>query len=473
VTAFVIYAAGPGTRMGRYAGLHKALLPVGQKAILSHLYGLAPPGARIIVCTGHQARELRDYTELAHPGVAVQFVDVPGWDQPGGGPGASILAARNLAGADDLVVAPCDAYWKPNPHLWDRGGSWAGIAPLPAGTKPADWFMIGEHVFTGVARIAADRLAAYWQALGSADFVAGELRDTDGLLAIAHGALLPVECLPGWTCAGTEALYEAAAVMHDGYDWSKSGEATWVLPGTGRVVKWSADPALLARKADRQAAIAAATPSLAGRRANMAAWEYAPGVTGYEAAEADPDVVPWILDWAERILWKPVAAVGAPVVADWFYREKTWRRVARLPDELAALAAPLLRRINWTALAAGCEPVTFHGDFNLGNIIVASDGGLTAVDWRDSFGITYDTWGDKRYDLGKFAAGLAVHWGRARAGDFSPWEAGYDLAAKMGGLDDATLIIGALSLLNSAPLHRPPLDRILTERGVALLEELC
>ena len=86
VTAFVILAAGPGTRMGRYGGLlHKALLPLAGRAVISHQIALAPADARVIVCTGCRAAQVRDYTELAHPDREVTFVPVDGWDRPAAG----------------------------------------------------------------------------------------------------------------------------------------------------------------------------------------------------------------------------------------------------------------------------------------------------------------------------------------------------------------------------------------------------
>ena len=91
MTAFVILAAGRGTRMGRVGTLHKALLPLGGRAVISRQIALAPPDARVIVCTGYRGWLIRDYLELAHPELKVTFVPVPGWDKPGGGPGASLL----------------------------------------------------------------------------------------------------------------------------------------------------------------------------------------------------------------------------------------------------------------------------------------------------------------------------------------------------------------------------------------------
>jgi hypothetical protein len=242
------------------------------------------------------------------------------------------------------------------------------------------------------------------------------------------------------------------------------------------VVKFRADQESLAQRVQRQSAIAGATPKLTGTRPHMLAYEYVPGVTGYEAAETDPGLVTRLLDWARRELWHSAGAADPAGACDQFYRVKTQERVAMLRPGLREIAAHAVARLSWDELISGCMPVTFHGDFNLGNVIVTPDGGFTGIDWRQSFaGGT--AWGDRRYDLGKLAAGLVVHWGRARRGDFRPWPAGAAhldaLARWLGGaIPHDVAVIAALSLLNCAPLHAPPLDEVLVARGAAWLEEL-
>ena len=137
MTAFVVFAAGAGTRVGRVgANLHKALLPLGQQAVLSHLFDRAPADARLVVCVGNRAQQIRDYVELAHPSLDVTFVDVPDWDQPDAGPGRTLLAARDVIGDDDVIVTSCDTLWADDPSLWTVPESWAAYAPMPAGTLP-------------------------------------------------------------------------------------------------------------------------------------------------------------------------------------------------------------------------------------------------------------------------------------------------------------------------------------------------
>lgn len=497
MTAFVVLAAGPGKRMGRSgSSLHKALVPLGGQAVISRQIGLAPPGARIIVCTGSRAQQVRDYIELAHPGLEVTFVPVPEWDQPGNGPGATLLAARDAVGDDDMIFASCDTLWREDASLWDSGSSWSAVAPVPAGTGPERWCRIGKadgvvyaifdkipdyewetDAYTGLSMIRRDDLNVFWTGIENSDLHESEKRDVAGLAALIAVSRLSVQRI-AWTDTGDEASYAQAVAAWSGYDWSKPGEVTYVLPEQGRVVKFRADQESLARRAQRQLTIAAATPAVTGSRPGLLAYEYVPGVTGYITAEDDPGLVPRLLNWAQEKLWCSVPfAADLTEACNRFYRLKTADRIETLAPALQPVARHAASRIDWGELARGCVPVTFHGDFNLGNVIVTPDGGFCGIDWREDFG-GETTWGDLRYDLGKLAAGLIVHWENAQRGDFRPWEAGQHHLAKLadwlgGTVPHDVMTIAAVSLLNCAPLHAAPLDEILVARAAALLEELA
>ncbi len=481
--------------MGRAgSSLHKALAPLGGKAVISHQFELVPPGSRIIVCTGNRAAQVRDYVELAHPYLPVEFVHVPDWDQPGSGPGATLLAARDSVGYDDMIFASCDTLWAADDALWaSQGHSWAAVAPVPAGTALDRWCRIDHHAgvavqvldkvpgyeqetdaYPGLAMIRARDLAAFWAGVEGQPGE-GECRDVAGLAALIEGTRLEVRRI-AWTDTGDEAAYQWAVAAWSGYDWSKPDEVTYVLPDTGRVVKYRADHQSIERRARRQETIPLAVPAVTGTRPGFLACEYVDGVTGYQAAEADPDLVTKLLDWAQANLWRPVTVQGAARTCELFYREKTYDRVGMLKVPLRDIARDAADRVDWQQLAQGVVPVTFHGDFNLGNVIVRPDGAFACIDWREDFG-GGTSWGDKRYDLGKLAAGLIVHWENAQRGDFRPWDARVHkrkLAQWLGGqvpLD--VMVIAAVSLLNCAPLHAAPLDEILVARAAALLEVLA
>ena len=212
----------------------------------------------------------------------------------------------------------------------------------------------------------------------------------------------------------------------------------------------------------------------------MLAYRYVPGQSAYQAAGRDPDLLLRLLSWAQSTIWQPVKARNTAQACDKFYRRKTMGRIIMLDPELQDRAWAVFDKIAWAEVTEGCQPVIFHGDFNLGNIICTESSrgwdGFTAIDWREDFA-GQDAWGDRSYDLGKLLAGLYVNWDNARRGDFSPWPAGRQhrdkLALWLGGtIPRDVMLIAALSLVNCAPLHKPPLDKILIERATELIEEI-
>ena len=215
-------------------------------------------------------------------------------------------------------------------------------------------------------------------------------------------------------------------------------------------------------------------------RRKMMALEYVPGESAYQLAERDPDLLLRLLPWAEKTIWKPVKARNTAEACDEFYREKTLKRGNQLPLDLRMLAREVLALFPWDEVVQGCQPVNFHGDFNLGNIISRTNSqgawdGFTVIDWREEFARRLN-WGDKRYDLGKLLAGLYVNWDNARRGDFQDWAPGQQHREKLafwlgGAIPRDIKLIAGLSLLNCAPLHKPPLDKILVTTAAQVIGE--
>jgi len=505
VNTFVILAAGRGTRIGRVgAELHKALVPLDNQAVLSHLFELAPPGAKIVICLGHRGPQIRDYVALAYPNKRVTFVDVPGWDQPGGGPGASLLAAREHV-EGDLTFTSCDTLWSKDLRIWQLESSWAAVAPIPAGTTGQRWCRMNvrerdsrivnildketgyaTQAYTGLAHIKARHLSAFWNGVAATRavgvLVEGETQVTGGFRALLEDEQLHAVRI-SWIDVGDEAAYRSAVVRMSGYDWIKPGQATYIIPSSGRVVKFFANPEIVRARVRRGVALKDRVPQpiQLALDEQMFAYPYVPGVTGYEAADKfGPQFIEHVVRWAHGFTSLPASAFSPSIAtvrsaAQAFYLDKTSARISMLPADLQRIANDVMGRVPWLDVFDGVYPGVFHGDLNFGNIVWADDGlpPLKGIDWRENFGPVSD-WGDLRYDRAKLMAGCVVHWENARVGDFRPWSEGprYLQMFRDAWQDSTVEIIAALSLFNSAPLHAAPLDEILVVRGAAWLQEV-
>lgn len=507
MTTFVVLAAGRGSRLGRIGDeLPKCLLPLDGRAVLSHQFELAPPGARLVVVTGYRADQVEEYVRLAHPNLDVTLVREERW---GRGPGASLLEARAVVGDDDVVFTACDTLWEHDPNLWvDRGTSWVAVAPIPAGTPAARWcrVVVGDTTdgdryvvgiddktpdvrpnslcWTALAHVSRDDLERFWTALAGADTRAGEVQLSNGLDAIVNGGdPLWVNAI-NWLDVGDEAAYRAALAATTGYDPLKPDQVTYVLPRTGRVVKWHVDAQKVAWRAERAKLLGDAVPRTTGTGRSMFAYEYVLGPTAYEV-DTDGmtgDLVDWWEEhfWASRLTFTE-RPVGWRERTMMFYRDKTFARVMSLDPVLRAIALDAVTRVDWEALVDSCVPGVFHGDLTYANVITWDDDWnehFVGIDWREDFaGET--TWGDLRYDLGKLLSGTVFHWGNATHGDFRRWDDGpvhrglIELRAGYLGVDvDDVRRIAALCLVGSAALHAAPMDEILVTRGARWLGEL-
>lgn len=512
MTAFVITAAGRGTRIGRVGEkLHKALVPLNGKAVLSHIIDLVPTNARLVICVGHMANQIKDYVELAHPQLDVTFVDVPNWNEPGGGPGASLLAALDVIEHDDVIFTSCDTLWSRDQRLWTSESSWIGLAEVPAGTNHERWTTAlvdktSTHIdaiydkinfydvstpldrvyaWTGLGQIRAEDLITFRDGISNHQ-TSDEVQIAPGLdLLVWEGALAPRYV--NWTDVGDEIAYRTAVQRFTGYDFVKLDQATYVLPEQGRVVKFNADAEAVTHRVHRASALEHTVPKpIRGVRTDtLMAHSYVPGVTAYQAIARDGvEVTKRMLEWFRSMIFSsrngaPSAdAAQARELLMKFYWEKTHDRIELLPtDQLRRTTHQVVNEVDFKDLIDRAIWGVPHGDFNYGNVIVTPGGEFVGIDWRENFAGAF--FGDLRYDLGKMLAGTYVHWDRAQHGDLRPWAEGAEHAelilafAWENGInrDDVSTIAG-LSLLNSAPLHAEPLCGVLVARGAALLTEI-
>jgi dTDP-glucose pyrophosphorylase len=418
-----IIAAGRGTRMGFADGaLHKALAPLSNRAVLTHVLESFPPDARLVIAVGHHADQLRAYVALAHPERDVTFVTVENYDGPGSGPGLSVLACSEALGEDEpFALAAADGIVHTMPPL--AGETWMGATLIE---DPASYLTLetdaggdvrGLQERTGPSRLAYNGVA--WIADPATFFaglrrgvVSGELQVTQGFQALLDAGVRVRSEPCDWTDAGTTATYAAARRAFAEYDTAGRAaiDVTYLWPD--RVVKWFRDPEGANLRAARAAQLTAAIPPIVPSPPGWLAYEKAQGSVLCDRLDG-PEVL-GVLDWVCTALWsdRPDGDRfrGA---ARRFYGDKTRTRLAAYLEARGIGEPPSGTEINGVPTATVAQalereldgmvgaaiPTVFHGDLHEGNII-AGDGGYRLIDWRDEFG-GLDDRGDQLYDLAK------------------------------------------------------------------------
>ena len=76
-----ILAAGRGTRMGEYGKkINKSLLPVRNKAIISHIIDSFEDSDEFVIALGYLGDQIKQYLSMAHPDRKFQYVDVKNFE---------------------------------------------------------------------------------------------------------------------------------------------------------------------------------------------------------------------------------------------------------------------------------------------------------------------------------------------------------------------------------------------------------
>lgn len=502
-----ILTAGRGTRMGEgFAWINKALLPLEDKAVISHIIDACPAGTEFVIGLGHHAEQVRSYLTLAHPGTVFRFVEVDPWHGPGSGPGRSLWCCRDEL-REPFCFVPCDMLPEA-PLDTKRPGSWAGVGTVDAGESARycnlrvdDGRVVeirdkreaagdGWMAFTGFMRV--DEPEVFWLGIEAATPVAGEIQVSAGLEALAAaGGLGAVE--HPWTDVGEAPAYGAEILRRHGYDFSKPGEALYIV--NGRVVKLFENAAQARLRVERGLSAPGVFPAMLDTPAGFLAYPFVEGDTFYRHADAAS--VASLLAWCQRELWAEPEGGSERLagLCDAFYRGKTLDRVALLEAQGGLADEPmrvhgretpgvraLLAEIDWDGLCAGGRGVRFHGDLQFDNVVLRPDGGFTLLDWRQDFAGS-QACADIDYDLAKMLGGVRIDYSRVKRGELAYARAGddasFDLPAcrERRGVEESILrfassigrdlarirLLVGLIHLNMAPLHAEPFSSALRD----------
>ena len=125
--AVLILSAGLGTRLETLTKeVNKALLPINNRAIVSHIIDKFPKEYEFIVATGYKGESLEEYCRLSFPEHKFKFVNIDNVDGDNSGPGYSALKCKEYL-QRPFYFTTCDCLIDTKiPHL---DGNWLGVYP--------------------------------------------------------------------------------------------------------------------------------------------------------------------------------------------------------------------------------------------------------------------------------------------------------------------------------------------------------
>lgn len=509
--AVLILAAGLGSRLKQLTKTrNKALILIGNKAVISHIIEKFPVAYEIVVAVGYQKESLIEYCQLAHPERKFRFVEVDGWEDPKTDPGHSAWCCKEFLQRPFYLNAVDSLIEGPLPHM---DGNWLGVYPTDSSEKYATVNVDRGNVvkmvnkgpvgfydaFIGVA--AVYHYSIFWHRLGCTSH---NLIEAWGDCPMIFG--LKAKQLRWFDAGNLDDL--RAAREHFGetpLNSPKTGDETVYRVGN-RVIKFHPDKTVnqnRLKRAKKLELLDLVPENVTGTDYFMA-YDWVEGQNLYHHGAAGHEAFLRHLEWVIRhsTTWTAQGLVRN------FYVNKTAQRMHLFSDRFGESYLEVGRNINgvpclslnsllnthvdFISLENNLFYDAFHGDLHFDNVIYEEKTDcFVYVDWRDSFeGETEG--GDLYYDLGKLYGGTLIPFELLKDDTkvvlsegsstvtysydipqtlrdfkrvYENWLAvqGYDLKR--------VKLIAALAFINSAPLHSDIWAKVLWFKGIELLHE--
>ena len=511
--ALCILAAGLGERMDHLThSVNKGLLPIDNKAIISHMIDKTPNEYEIVIALGYKGDMVREYCEAAHPDRDFIFVDVDKYEGKGSSVAYSMLQCKPhlqrpfiWTTADTIIME--DTLPAPTSH------NWMGVYPtsLPEmystakldGDRVVDFknkhYDGYEYAFIGLAGIHDHQ--KFWDQL----FV-----DGGEIVSAFYG----IDEYPtsfearffDWYDVGTIDNYMKAVKQFGTVDYAipkTNGEFLYLVGG--RFIKLFSESDVARNRIRRAEWLGALVPTLCYTGNYLYAYNWIFGYTVYEGSRATQLK---FLDWAQKNLWHPIEFDLLDLNQKFYYSKTNQRKLEFLKcrddsytgchvinGKIIEDIEFLLESIKWEELFSNGIPThKFHGDLQFDNVIRSDnrwDGEFKLLDWRQDFGGSTEV-GDAYYDLAKLYGGLLIPYNTMKdsenfscniqenvvtythdelldmtgvVGEYEQW-----LKANKYSIDRVRLIT-ALIFLNMAPLHEKEFGDMMFFKAKELLQQ--
>ena len=506
--AVLILAAGLGTRLESLTKeINKALLPINNRAIISHIIDKFPKDYEFVVAIGYKGQLVKEYCKLVFPNHKFTFVEVDRIDGNGSGPGYSALKCKEYL-QRPFYITTCDCLIdSPMPHL---DGNWLGVQPTSYPEKYSTVLTSADNIidysnknengydlaFIGLAGIWDYNI--FWEKLEKS-MVNGEL--VSAFEAPLEYPTFKIKKLKWLDTGNLDDLNKSKQYFND-KPLSLQKDNNEITYREGNLfIKFTPEKSILENRIKRAKILNEFIPSNFNSVSNFIYYNWEEGNTLYEID--DLDLFRKFLNNFEKNLVE--ISTNSNKHTFEFYKQKTLKRFYKFVKkngekyyqysyningkEYPSLDSFFLS-IDYDKFNANPFYKLFHGDLQFDNIIYNSDANkFTYIDWRESFG-GYTPAGDIYYDLAKLYGGCIIPYNKMKNEDNITYIEGeysikysYDIsknleifkeefenwAEHMGfDLNKIKLITG-LIFLNMSPLHDEKFSKMLWFKSIEML----
>ena len=410
-----ILAAGEGKRNTSITGLHKALLPLAQRPVISHILDKVDKSIEVVVAVGYQSEQVKSYLTAVHNDRQITYVDVDNYNNNGSGPGYSLLSCKKhlecpfIFTAVDTVIGE-DVFPLPNHN-------WLSISAineedsikycLVDGNKYLDklYYGVGKKAYIGIAGIYD--FDSFWKKLSEKRIIKNEYQVVHGFEGLKNVRLVNFD----WYDTGNDKSYEAARKVFDSKNVINKNDETLFIDNE-KVVKYFSNSDKSIARVKRTKYLNGTVPTVMHINDNMYSYEFVDGKLLSDVT--DSKVFAHFLNFCNDKFFSKRFKKDMSFLSNCksMYETKTRKRVVGFAgsaldeiEKINDISVPkievLLNNIDWNRVYDIAIPVLFHGDLQPGNILYNNaENSFTLIDWRESFGSSLEV-GDIYYDLSK------------------------------------------------------------------------
>lgn len=508
--AVLIACAGLGSRLKKLTTeINKTLLPINNKAIISHIIDMFPPTYDFVIALGYKGNSIKEYCKITHPNHTFIFIEVNKYDGVGTGPGYSTLQCKeHLQRPFYFIMGDCLI----DSRLPYIDGNWLGVQPT---SFPEKYSTISidnndnvvslinknengnDLAFIGLGGVFNYEI--FWEQL--------EKNIKNGELVCAFEnpkifSTLKIKKLKWLDTGNLDDLDRAKEYFKDTPLSLKKDTSEITYKDNNIFLKFIPNKVSLSNRITRAKYLKELVPSGFNHSNSFIYYDWNEGKPPYELDNLN--VYTSFLNILKEQLKTTVSNSKSDLHK--FYQVKTKDRISMFLDkngndyynlehEINGVKRTSMKKIidkfDFTKFNENPFYTKFHGDLHFDNIIYNENKDrYYYIDWRDSFGDSVES-GDIYYDLSKMYGGLLIPYNLMRQEDkiiynegsysicfsypisenlikfkniYEDWvlQNGYDL--------DLIKQITGLIYLNMSPLHDGKFGKMLWFKSIEMLD---
>lgn len=432
-----ILAAGKGTRNQSIEGLHKCLLPVSNKPVISHILDRFSKEIPVVIAVGWKSTQVKSYLTKVHSDRDITFVEVDNYENidselayryPGpAGPGYSLLSCAEYLQCPFIFTA-ADTIVGLDSNFPKLEKNWVGVSSVSE--EDSHKYCLVETIedeklskfyygcgknslaFTGIAGIFDYN--NFWKSLHNSYTINGEHQVLNGFDQLENIHIKKME----WHDTGNEESYRKTKERFpNDLAVEKDNEAIFI--DNNLVVKYFSSEIKSNNRIKRYEELISCAPKICKINENMFCYGFVEGkrlsdiqdqnllryfFNDYEIKFRDN-----IIDFDKDKFQKNCKLM---------YEEKTYSRIKSFIgspiDDIKTIngtevehISSMIAKINWNGIYNKAIPSKFHGDMQPENVLIDKNNQFFYIDWRESFGKSIEV-GDAYYDLGKVYHALLI-----------------------------------------------------------------